>query len=579
MTMNNKTINLIYHYFSLWHSLLAISLVIMVYLITLHINEALSYSSIAKYFNQANAHISWAPSNGEVDHYLLEITDTRFLSDSSNTNSMTSVKHISSKITAYQLKCEHNHSYKIRVKAVSPSGVSSPYSQESVLFICDREKPEISPTTLPSLKKVRLNTCSITGSFYEPHLLSIRINGEIASINPVDMSFEAGILLKPGENQIDILANDLAGNTTRRTLSLNYAPLTILSLPLDARIYWNGNYAYLGIYSGNTPKSYNQAVNGKQVLRITYPGFNDYYGMIDFSDLSKDIYTISLTPSSKLEFNNIIPIKSEGKEIDLGEYSHPFVVDYNLDGKKDLLIGTYEGKIAIFTNKGTDKTPQFSGYSFLKEKGKDIDVGSHAAPFMVDYNNDGVSDLLVGNREGYLIYYENKGDNHNPLFTSPIVLKDANGSDISVESYSTPSVLDWNHDNKKDIVLGSGSGTLSLYLNKGSDSDPSFSPPFPIEAGGTEVNVGSFASPFAADINSDGIRDLLIGDGKGCIHVYLGSDRDSGIHLTRAEKLQLNGQELMVEGSSIPFPMDWNNDGNLDLLTGSSDGKIYVLTL
>ncbi|MBW2652269.1 MAG: VCBS repeat-containing protein [Deltaproteobacteria bacterium] len=566
-------------YFSLWHSLLAISLIIMVYLITLHINEALSYSSIAKYFNQANAHISWAPSNGEVDHYLLEITDTRFLSDSSNKNSMTSVKHIGSKITAYQLKCEHNHSYKIRVKAVSPSGISSPYSQESVLFICDREKPEISPTTLPSLKKVRLNTCSITGSFYEPHLLSIRINGEIAAINPVDMSFEAGIVLKPGENQIDILANDLAGNTTRRTLSLNYAPLTILSLPLDARIYWNGNYAYLGIYSGNTPKSYNQAVNGKQVLRITYPGFNDYYGMIDFSDLSKDIYTISLTPSSKLEFNNIIPIKSEGKEIDLGEYSHPFVVDYNLDGEKDLLIGTYEGKIAIFTNKGTDKTPQFSGYSFLKEKGKDIDVGSHAAPFMVDYNNDGVSDLLVGNREGYLIYYENKGDNHNPLFTSPIVLKDANGSDISVESYSTPLVLDWNHDNKKDIVLGSGSGTLSLYLNKGSDSDPSFSPPLPIEADGIEVNVGSFASPLAADINRDGVRDLLIGDGKGDIHVYLGSDRDRGIHLTRADKLQLNGQELMVEGSSVPFPMDWNNDGNLDLLTGSSDGKIYVLTL
>ncbi|MBW2554733.1 MAG: VCBS repeat-containing protein, partial [Deltaproteobacteria bacterium] len=162
------------------------------------------------------------------------------------------------------------------------------------------------------------------------------------------------------------------------------------------------------------------------------------------------------------------------------------------------------------------------------------------------------------------------------LFSSPVVLKDANGLDIAVDSYSTPSVLDWNHDNKKDIVLGSGSGTLSLYLNKGSDSDPSFSPPLPIEADGIEVNVRSFASPFAADINSDGIRDLLIGDGKGDIQVYLGSERDGGIHLTRADKLQLNGQELMVEGSSVPFPMDWNNDGNLDLLTGSSNGKIYV---
>ncbi|MBW2653060.1 MAG: hypothetical protein JRC57_08280, partial [Deltaproteobacteria bacterium] len=58
--------------------------------------------------------------------------------------------------------------------------------------------------------------------------------------------------------------------------------------------------------------------------------------------------------------------------------------------------------------------------------------------------------------------------------------------------------------------------------------------------------------------------------------VYLGSNKDGGIHLRRADNLQLNGQELMLEGSSIPFLMDWNNDGNLDLLTGSSNGKIYV---
>ncbi len=577
--MKKSVYYLIDNYFSLWHSLLAVSLIIMVYLITIHLNEALSCSSMAKYFNQENAHISWPHSKGAVDHYLLEITDTRFLSGTTNKNGLTTVKHISTKLPSCKIRCEHNHSYSVRVKAVSPSGSSSAYSEESVLFICDIKEPEITPTPLPSPEKVRSSTYSVTGSFEEPNLSSITINGKTASINTVDKSFEANVKLELGENSLDILAKDLAGNTTLKTLSLNYAPLTIFSLPADAKIYWNGNYAYPGIYSGNTPKSYNQAVEGKQIVRLTYPGFNDHYGIIDFSDLSKDTYTISLTPFLKIDLSRIISIKSDGKEIDMGTYSHPFVVDYNLDGKKDLLIGTYEGKIAIFTNKGTDKTPQFSGYSFLKEKGKDIDVGSHAAPFMVDYNNDGVSDLLVGNREGYLIYYENKGSNHNPLFTSPIVLKDANGSDISVESYSTPSVLDWNHDNKKDIVLGSGSGTLSLYLNKGSDSDPSFSPPFPIEAGGTEVNVGSFASPFAADINSDGIRDLLIGDGKGFIHVYLGSKRDGEVHLTHADKLQVNGQELMVEGSSVPFPMDWNNDGNLDLLTGSSDGKIYVLTL
>ena len=562
-------------YFALWHSLLAVSLIIMVYLITIHLNEALSCSSMAKYFNQENAHISWPSSKGAVDHYLLEITDTRFLSGATNKNGLTTVKHISTKLPSCKIRCEHNHSYSVRVKAVSPSGSSSAYSEESVLFISDRKEPEITPTPLPSPKKVRSSTYSITGSFEEPNLSSITVNGETASINPVDKSFKAGVILKPGENQIDILANDLAGNTTTRSLSLNYTPLTILSLPIDARIYWNGNYAYSGIYSGNTPKSYNQAVEGKQIIRLTYPGFNDYYGIIDFSDLAKDTYTISLNPLLKIDLRKIISIKSDGKEIDMGTYSHPFVVDYNLDGKKDLLIGNKEGKIALFINTGIEKNPAFSGYHFLKADGKDIDAGTHAAPFMADYNNDGASDLLIGNGEGFLLYYANQGSNTHPVFASPVSLKDAEGLPIAIDSHCKPFVVDLNGDNKKDLLLGSGSGTLSLYLNQGSDRDPLFSPPLPIEADGKELVLGSYASPFVADLNGDGIKDLLVGDGEGYVHLYPGSIIDEKLQFIKDEKVQINGQALMLEGSSVPFLIDWKQDGKKELLIGN-DGKIFL---
>ena len=101
-------------------------------------------------------------------------------------------------------------------------------------------------------------------------------------------------------------------------------------------------------------------------------------------------------------------------------------------------------------------------------------MGTHAAPFMVDYNNDGAKDLLVGNGEGVLVYYINTGSNTQPVFALPIPLKDARGGEITVDSYCTPFVTDWNGDNKKDLLLGSGDGTLSVYLNEGSDSDPFF---------------------------------------------------------------------------------------------------------
>jgi hypothetical protein len=203
-------------------------------------------------------------------------------------------------------------------------------------------------------------------------------------------------------------------------------------------------------------------------------------------------------------------------------------------------------------------------------------VGNHAAPFIVDYNNDGASDLLVGNEEGRLSYYLNQGSNIHPVFSSPVVLEDTEGSPIAVDSYCVPCVVDWNEDNKKDLVLGAGNGTLLVYLNEGSDSDPLFSSPVSIEAGGRILDVGSFAAPFAADWDGDATKDLLVGDGEGYVHVCLSSNSDGIPSLIKAEKVKTSGHERMVEGSAVPFLIDWNQDGRKELLLGSSDGHIYL---
>ncbi len=561
---------------SLWHSILALALIIIAYLTMVNIREVLAYPHMAIYFNQEYARISWQSSSGAVDHYLLEITDARFLSATTGKSALTSVKRLRSKNPFYQLKCEHNHSYKAKIKAVSPSGNSSAYSEESTLFICDRKKPRITPSALSSPGKVRSPSSPVAGEFEEPHLSSIIINGKAASINPVDRSFSASVTLEAGQNRIVILAEDLAGNITLRTISLNYAPLTIISFPAEAKLYWNGNYAYLGIYSGTTPRSYNQAAGEKQVLRLSYPEFKDYYAIIDFSDLSKDTHTIFMQPFSAINFTQVTSIMSQGKELELETHSRPFVVDYDLDGKKDLLLGTKEGKIALFTNTGTDNSPTFSDYQFLKAEGKDIDVGTHAAPFIVDYNNDGTNDLLVGNGEGSLLYYANQGNTAQPVFSSPTMLEDSEGSTIEVDSYCTPCVVDWNEDNLKDILLGSGSGAVTVYLNQGSDSDPLFVSSQPIEVEEEALNVGGFSAPFVADWNGDGKKDLLVGDGEGYVHFYLSSADEEESRFVKSGKVQVGGQELMVEGPAGPFLVDWNQDGKDELLIGSSDGRIHL---
>ena len=566
-------------YFPVWKDLLFLALIIIAYLAVRHFTDARLGTIKPLYTNKHLIQTAWSPSSGEIDRYLLEIRDTRFFTGSKKQNAITMVKNVKSKEPSYQLTCEHDHSYQVRVTALDASGSSSPYSEESALLICDQKSPRIVMDPLPSPAKLRYPSLTLAGTFDEPNLESITINGTPVRTNALRGRFSAPIDLNPGTNYLTLRARDLAGNTTEKQIQVDYAPLTIVSLPSGANIYWNGNYAYLGVYSDTTPQSFNQALEGKQVLRLTYPGFNDYYATIDFSDLTTDTYTISLSPFSGNLFSQMTRITSNRNDLVVDNCSYPFVVDYDMDGKKDLLIGTKEGTIALFSNRSSDSNPVFADHAFLKAGEETIDVGTHAAPFIIDFNNDGAKDLVVGNGEGALVYYVNTGSNTQPVFASPTLLKDARGEEVSVDSYCTPFVTDWNGDNKKDLLLGSGEGTLSVYLNEGSDADPFFAAPLTVEVEGFPLTVDSFAAPFVTDWNGNGKRDLLVGNGDGFIHLYLDISTTSEPEFIAAGMIQLGDQDLKVdEGSAAPFLIDWNNDGKNDLLVGSLHGTIYLFS-
>lgn len=62
-----------------------------------------------------------------------------------------------------------------------------------------------------------------------------------------------------------------------------------------------------------------------------------------------------------------------GAPLEVQTMSAPTVVDWNNDGRKDLVVGHFtQGHISLFLNQGTDASPVFSGGSFIESSGSAI---------------------------------------------------------------------------------------------------------------------------------------------------------------------------------------------------------------
>lgn len=275
----------------------------------------------------------------------------------------------------------------------------------------------------------------------------------------------------------------------------------------------------------------------------------------------------------------------------LNLYTFPaaFLVDVNNDGKDDLVGTPYQ------ENNGHDHEGAYlysnaasSGFdlSFVKNnflQDEMIDLGTGAYPVFYDYDNDGLLDLMVGNR-GYFIstgtyssqiaYYKNIGTAEEPAFT--LQTRDvANISSLGLGNV-IPTFGDLDDDGDADMIVGDTDGLVHYFENSGGmGNESSFSL---TEPGYQGIDIsGQYAAPCLYDVDGDDLLDLVIGERNGNLNFYQNTGTATAPVFTAVDP-NWGGVDMRRNGLSFGFstPFLFERNGELQMLVGSESGIVEL---
>jgi hypothetical protein len=120
------------------------------------------------------------------------------------------------------------------------------------------------------------------------------------------------------------------------------------------------------------------------------------------------------------------------------------------------------------------------------------------------------------------------------------------------------------------VLRGKKDGTFhKAETLKGTDGEPLIIP----TKGEEQVVEKICTRPFAVDWDGDGHLDLVVGNFSGSFYWFKGEGK--GKFQPKAESIKSGSELLRIQGHhSDPFVIDWDGDGDLDLLSGSSNGGV-----
>ena len=231
--------------------------------------------------------------------------------------------------------------------------------------------------------------------------------------------------------------------------------------------------------------------------------------------------------------------------VGIGDWSH-YGWDDAFDSEGQWTHGPLRGFVYWARNKGTDAAPKYVKPERVEAGGAPVDVYGRPSPNFADFDGDGDLDLLCGEFLDGFTYFRNIGTKTVPSYAKGVRLP------VRMElCMITPTAVDWDGDGDQDLIVGDEDGRVAWLEHAGRivDGVPLFKTPVYFRQQAADLKFGALATPVGVDWDGDGDQDILAGNTTGQIGFFENLSRagDTSPKWAAPVLLSAGGETILIQ--------------------------------